>query len=380
MLRYSSKLCSNPRDRIFALNSVLALDGIIDLQPDYSKQTATLYRSFGSLCLAGPTARWNISHPALLLVLAATESEPLDTGDTVSWVPNLHRLTDASQAKEKMYNALSLGDRSLIGRSYDDVYDDIMYMKSRFSCVIPSDNSLELQVLGQCFATAREPISVPVLPSIPDGENNLDANSYYHFEWFMEWYCRLRRIFAACCLAPPTNLDTALTAFLSYPTQWSTPGVHMIDWTDEIRESFCEQYACTNPDCSLDFNEDLRVRLDWLMIHLPQCPLARKRTVWLIETENRVDMAWFPESVDRGDRICFMLTPWPSVIRHNGDDTFKLIGDGHVFATPLIEAVGGQYDEMQHGVPFYQGEPLGLNMPELSLDELSENLQWIKLR
>lgn len=48
MLENSAKLCLDPRDRFFALRSILGIDDIEEFQPDYSIEPTTLYRQFVS--------------------------------------------------------------------------------------------------------------------------------------------------------------------------------------------------------------------------------------------------------------------------------------------------------------------------------------------
>jgi hypothetical protein len=388
---YSDRRCHDPRDRVYALRRVLGLDIFDELRPDYRLSYVEVFRRLACICLNArdrslDTAReitreleitekrgdFLRRNPALTLGLVGTELEPRSNAGWPSWVPRLYASTNASRSKQYLYDQEVLEqtqsdpDYEHHWRSYGNLFS---------SRIVPASPNL-LQLRGNCFAEARQSCS---LLSVPDlGSNFLytDVRTRIHVEIIAEWLVALLCFVADCVPgAFSIGLTRSLVNFAFYPAQWLP-----YEPRDQHRDDFSHllRLLVTNgTHGKLDLQPKLSHEILDLAFELLNCPLASRRKLWQIQLEGRTDAAWLPAETQIGDEICvFSGAPWPFVIRKVDGSSYTLIGDGHIFHTSLMQALGSERQEFE----FWPGEPLGFNTDIHPSDEDMTNLSWITLR
>ncbi|KAF2161103.1 hypothetical protein M409DRAFT_28433 [Zasmidium cellare ATCC 36951] len=350
LISYSLRKCVDPRDRIFAIRNVLALEHVEELRPDYSIKPSSLYRNLALHLLA---RRWSTHSPLVLLALAGLETQA-GLQHPISWTPNLHNFSVWTRAKANTYAHYQRnGNRCYDGRTEQSWTNDYRYMIGKFSYLNLPDQPHTLMVKGRVFAQVAEVVALPSVPLSLYGDAPFDATDYSSFEAFQDWYDAWYRYFADFFRSSIDLLDLhqELINFLAYPTHWSSERECLWTVTDRCPEEFWDRYLHSRPSfCRLPgtLGKDFQY---FLMLSLSECPLVRNRRGWNITTHRgRIDLAWLPRGTQLGDHICiFAGEMWPFVIRPVGDGTYQVIGDCHTYSTPLIEAIGGMYDVTLHG-------------------------------
>lgn len=127
------------------------------------------------------------------------------------------------------------------------------------------------------------------------------------------------------------RIHDELINFLSYPTSW------VLNLTRHGRDEHNGTPFADDERSSvlvakgLPLDATFQRRLHWLMTKLHECPLASIRTLWKIQSDQSVNIAWLPADTVRGDDVCaFAGAPWPFVVRSSHADSYRLIGDCHV--------------------------------------------------
>lgn len=366
LLMYRTKKCTDPRDRVYALRYLLGVQHVAELSPDYTISERELYRRLMVHCLTSRSAvLYSRTFLASLLGLVGTESESQETMKTFekhSWVPNFNKLSSASQRKVNMYtnwNLCDSTDRTIDWTSYDEA---TKMMMAAFTPTV--DEYRRLRVRGHVFAKTVKslPLASIFRPRSLDCRAKDDVNTF--IDWYLDCRKHIQMSRASDRGAPSVQEHQALR-FMSYPTYWgSTPkGRDMRLEAFDPDDLMMLRTACL--ERSIAIEEELLGWLAWMVQELPQCPLAKAYSLWLIETPDRRDVAWLPIRTEEGDQICmFDGAPWPFVVRGRGK-AMRLIGDGHTFSIPLDEVYPSLRPECPEGVErslFSPGQPLGLNM------------------
>lgn len=136
----SERQCHEPRDRIFALNAILALHTLETWQVDYTRDADQVYRAFAEQCILHPSPQEGLG-PSVTLALISTGNRGSSLLRAPSWVPPFGDLTRASRNKLYCYDA-ARHERALF------VPSDVLGKQS----VIAVDGSF-LLMRGLCFAT-----------------------------------------------------------------------------------------------------------------------------------------------------------------------------------------------------------------------------------
>lgn len=410
-LAYSDKRCYDPRDRVFALRRMLGLESFDDLQPDYGLDHVEVFRRLMCACLTPNSRPIDILkavgedaeeyggeregknteeggkedeeedgneedededdaceeneyyiHSALALALTGTELEPRSDLNSPSWVPNLHKLSDASRAKSLLYN------RSFVGlRTPDPTFDKNWsshwhtYEKHFHALVLPESPYL-LLLRGRCFADARERCLIPSVPDLGLDSLFADTMRRSHVEivakWFTTFCC-----FVAHCMPNvfDMGLEKDLVSFAFYPTSWIARSLSRKQHEDSIQD--LKLLVAAGTDGRMSLSSSLCAELLDISSSLPVCPLASARKLWQVQSENKTDIAWVPAATQMGDEICVVAgAPWPFVVRKVDENSYTLVGDAHLFGTSLTEALKGAQNDAQRQGKFWHGQPLGFNM------------------
>lgn len=334
LLEQSERVCSDPRDRIFALRRLLKIEDIESLRADYDISYSELCTKFVNVCLHrhGPGDAYHI-HPAFIIALKGTETAALSDQEVPSWVSNIDKFSRASQLKSFLYNELCL-------RVEKDVWT---FLYDLFTFDLKGSTSTVLRIRGKCFAEACEQANICPVPDVSRARPSSSSSVIQpiHVRAYLDWYITCRSFVVAAMpelLASPR--EEALLSFLGYPTAWhveaestSTTGLlPQMLWDGLVRAT----------DGWLSHSEGLFRSTYALVAELPKCPLAAKRRLWRLQLAGRMCVGWLPELTRAGDEICLLVgAPWPFVVRKTANGHFKLVGDAHVFDLSHTEAFCG---------------------------------------
>jgi hypothetical protein len=393
-LAYSDRRCSDPRDRVYALRRVLGLENFDELRPDYRLSHVETFRRLVCVSLyVGDRTMDKIrpdtgvvdfggdkvigTHPVLTLALVGTEVQPRSNHSWPSWVPYLHELRDASRAKEQLYRKYDL---SLHARHacFEDCWH--AYGKLFSARVMPLPPNL-MQLRAGCFAKAREICLVQNVPDLGPVNLSKDTTTKDHVRTVANWFVKFCCAVADCIPGVlDMGLKEGLVSFAFYPSKWTS----RLPFEEPVKPrqkrgftDLVEPLVARGIDGKVNLSRLLCNEILDLAFESPECPLTPRRRLWRVQLEGRTDVAWLPVETQAGDDICVIAgAPWPFVIRNVDEQSYTLIGDGHVFHTSLMQALGSERQEFE----FWPGEPLGFNTDIHPSDEDMANLSWITLR
>jgi hypothetical protein len=371
-LKYSSRRCHDPKDRVYAIRKNLGLDSYDQLRPDYDLDYVEVFRRLVCVCLDLGKRQLDESkistHPALILALVGTEDKPRSNPHSPSWAPCLHELTNASRAKMRLYSKPCLMD---VHRGKDSLDDHWFTHVSLFTVRVMPESPTLLHLGGRCFAEAREPCSLqhaPVLgPQFSYGGTTTRDHVEAAANWVAAYCCRV----ADCILgALDMGRERNLEEFAFDSIIWnSSLQQEKKQYGDDSSDLF-RLLVATGTNGKLNLTREACNRILDQALQLPTCPLAKKRKLWRIQLEDQTDAAWVPDKTEIGDRICVMLgAPWPFVIRTLDENSYTLIGDAQVYGTSLMRALVSE----RRGA-FCFGAPLGLNTAFQPSDEDTTHL------
>jgi hypothetical protein len=389
---YSVWQCHDPRDRVFAFRRTLGLESFDELRPDYQLDDVEVFRKLVCVCLNARDRPLNatnsevegawieeelrsLTNSALTLALIGTELKLRPKIDWPSWVPDLHELSSASRAKARLYRKEPIRHWSPNTISFEDCW---LFHENPLSARVMSDSPNSLQLRGRCFATALEPYPLQSVPDLGPQFSSADTMTRTHVERLAEWFATYFS-YVADCVPGVFDMDLRdnLVNFAFYPTMWTSRfwayGTKLHGDFTHLLDSLVARGTGEKLNLGCVSCDEIFSLAPWW----PECPLASERRLWRVQVEGRTDAAWLPVETQAGDDICVIArAPWPFVVRKVDEQSYTLIGDGHIFHTSLMQALGSERQEFE----FWPGEPLGFNTDHSPSDEDMTNLSWITLR
>lgn len=340
LLEHYERVCSDPRDRIFALRRIFGVEGIETLRADYDIPYNELCTKFLHVCLHmhGEQSHGYVYHvhATLVLALRGTETAAFSDREAPSWVSDVDKLSLASKLKRDMYEQIHHWLNPLQWACMVTCFQDAL-----------GESTLKvLRIRDRCFAEACEQADIDPVPTIGITQSNLSVSTIQPIDIkaYLEWYTACRNfVLAAMPELLTSTHEEWLLIFLSYPTAWySWPRHrHKMKITGSLSQMLRDGLAKVT-NSRLNPHENLLQQTYALIAELPRCPLAAKRRLWRIQIAGRKGIAWLPELAKPGDEICLLSgAPWPFVIRQSVDGCYKLVGDGHVFGLSHTEAFCG---------------------------------------
>ena len=325
LMELSSRRCFDPRDRIFAVRSILGLSDVDGLQPDYSLLAFELYRRLTIYSLAHETRNVKtVPNAALMLALVGTESSSAEK-NAPSWVPDLANLTMRSRAKHQAYGAFRW--------QFKDHPTGIL-------CEASSDQAC-LIVTGRIFASVGAILEKSGCPRLYPEEDHAGRKAPVGTVLaLIEWYQRCRDF-------SERYLDQAF--------QHGEYTRDLLDCGDPWDYSNSPEYGSFKQHLSALYEDDRREMLQgvdpyeiFLSVHSflgseSHSRYDRNRNLCALKEELGGRMAWVPQSTREGDHVCILHgAPFPFVIRRCEDDHgFKLLGDAWVYPLNEEEAMQG---------------------------------------
>lgn len=400
LCRLSERRCSDTRDRIYAVRSVLALEHFDDLRPDYTCSHQSLYTKVAQISLDSsnfPELDACEPQPWMCFALIGTESPQESTKPDPSWVPRVDNLSERSLRKIGWYQSLGL----------DQPHVQFLRVSDRFSHRSIPDSPTHVEVRGRCYATISDVFLDTTWPRIPDvdglGVEDNGAACLTIARLYVDWY--------RCChdhvspILAESNMDHEKPFLSLFSLRMDN---------DEKRDND------EDPDESFDrlqsqilrmWDEDMRSGSPSILPHIKSMLPAiygsylqriaddnqfvdRQRLLARMEGDGVHDVGWVPETSKPGDRMCVISgAPHPFVLRPDGLGGYKLLGDAHTVTLTLKQALGGCGDEcpdgsLGHYYMSWNGADTDSNrrdiedsksrLPDQEMLELIDGLGWLR--
>lgn len=332
---FSRRLCSDPRDRVYAIRSCLGLGYIDALTPDYSigveecfrRVTITMLqeRNFPGFDPDASPASPPLRAPWIPLSIVGTESTSGQAqGTRPSWVPDLHNLSERSRAKlDAMTSSL--------------LYDNELYRSDhrRFECEIDPNDESRIRIRGRCFATLGTPSVVTAWPSIEIDDFATSGTDFAAIDHVVQWYIQCKD-FVLPSLAAYS--DTAAAIFHDLLICRTDSVVMRASSTgpENVVAEFLEAWPLSQRDKA-------KPGLERFLHLYNRTYLDKGRLLCTISGDkDLVDVAWVPKLSRSGDKLFAVAgAPFPMVVRPLADGSFKLLGDAFTAAGTLAQALGG---------------------------------------
>ena len=391
MCSFSSFLCSDARDRVFAVRPVLLIEDQEDLRPDYNKvEVNEVFRRLVAFCFAQQD-EWSRCYEFLALVgTEVEEEEEEETGKEVgteitrdtgpSWVPNFDGLTERSRFKHRQYSCLDYRDISTFRESTLD-----------FCAKLSSTDAASLQVRGRIIGRVKE---VNLDCSWPELDSDIDLKSAV--DKMAKWYRRCREDAIAGCTDEfsDRNLLTFLTrgyCLLSSAAE---------DRSDEDPIDVLVKAAVHECFSMLSEGDRASCKDSLAFIARESCLKERRRPLYgmhvlvdpkqrfcHVETDEGIVLVWMPSSTVENDLLCVLSgAPYPFALREAGTQGFKLLGDAYTPPLSFHRVFGSSTrDCRQHDLqePFtdWNHRRIGDKDPQKGkiICDLMARLPWIHL-
>ena len=337
LVEFSTRMCHDPRDRIYALNRILGLEPFDDLRPNYNIAAAEVFERMTKKCLTqhGPQHKNTVPSLAVVLALAGLKSDVDNDNSLPSWVIDFHHLTNRSRAKALDYRACRMAQFK---------QDNLA-----FACIAPPTPANHITVRAYCFGTVVDVNDTPSCPrAYPEADSqschepcscfahmmstNKQASSHQQslVLALIEWYCRCRSYAKSgmdsnnferefnrllCCNDPDFSYYTRKLFSLDSFVKCAT----LLD-----SESAFHSIA------DLD-NEVMFDALQPFLEYQSHPCFDRDRNLCRIRFRKRDYVAWVPKKTVPGDEICiFNGAPYPFVVREAEPGIYKLLGDAYI--------------------------------------------------
>jgi hypothetical protein len=323
------QLCSDNRDRIFAMRTVLFLEHIEKLTPDYAASDLALFK-----CFAYETMRQsNFPHedpahcePWIPLTIAGTEmggrpsserTREQCTANFPSWAFHLHQLGERSYVK-------------IVNNTAD--WPRQFLPDSKYFNVANASNNLRLR--GACFAVIDQVIPATSWPmGMQTGVDTLTAGDVAKIS---SWYIMCMSVFEMLDERLIETLDT-LDVFHEFLTcgwgvGWRHYQVDLKPLPSELVPMIManwnhQELGTGEPEALMDELDKL-FRLFIVKYAFNHPRFDKCRMLCSIVSKDGLDIGWVPTTVEPGDKMCIVGgTPWPLVVRKKDDSTYSLLGD-----------------------------------------------------
>lgn len=366
---FSKRLCSDPRDRVYAIRSCLGLEHLEELKPDYAisdqecfrRLTVTMlqesnFPDLGSGRYVTPNSRFRI--PWMPLLLVGTEnvvSGALATGP--SWVPDLHNLSERSRDKLAAATVAFSFDRELYRSNHE-----------RFECEVDSNDERRIRLHGRCFAELSNPSDATVWPAVEIDDLATAKKDQIVLERLLYWYKACKEIALpalADCDYPAANFHD----FLICKTE-------LMCRSDVNVEDVVSDFLDTWP---ADQRTAVRPSLGIFLSHYNRSYLDKGRVLCPIHGPDITGVAWVPKTARAGDQICVIGgTPFPLVVRPCEDGSFRLLGDAFPAVTTLAQALGAGrgFSDVR---PPNTDECMSWQASDVEMVKLIDGMRWMTL-
>ncbi|KAK5692111.1 hypothetical protein LTR97_011285 [Elasticomyces elasticus] len=318
-------LCTEPLDRVFAIGAVFGFDRHDSLHVDYRLPAGEVYRrlyvhlftreshikglypdQYDSMVFAGG---------AFLLSLVGTETQIDEALLGPSWVPNLHRLSAATDVKGRAY-------RTARSHAPGVFLDD----RGSFSTMFKPHAPDNLWVRGRCFATIDAVLEDSTCP-LPTGDKNEPLDMFDSSEG---------RALLECVL----SCDQWTILSNHFPTE---------DFSQWVKRNLTAS-TDTVPSVAV-----IRSSLNYWVGATANSGLYRSGD---LDPERKVAStsgkfgslaASVPRTAQRGDQLCYFTgAPYPFVVRDNGDGTYRLLGDAFTDGIEELDLLNVDRDLYEH--------------------------------
>lgn len=318
----SLRNCSDPRDRVYAVRSLLGLQNAQSLIPDYRLDPIEVYQSLVLVLLETFRNRFQSWRDQAWALFALAGTDRTDPGPSTkpSWVPDFNALTSRSRDKIEQYT----GAQWLEAPQF-------LPAAQLFNTQLSGSN--ELDVRATCFATVSEIFADTEYPIV--AETDSERISETELSKFRQWYTRCQVL-----LRMPDydeEVGAHSTTFLACASQ-------LVELPREMDD---EERATENlPDWWFPdrWPEDPNVVREHFMLRCARehAPPDKFRRIARIDASGVEDYCWVPPATQSGDQVCVMAgATFPFVVRPLSQSSFALIGDAYLANTTLKQALGG---------------------------------------
>ncbi|KAF2721985.1 hypothetical protein K431DRAFT_312162 [Polychaeton citri CBS 116435] len=360
----SVRNCSDPLDRVYAVRSLLNLENIPSLLPDYKLAPAEVYESLvlALFDIFGRSERVNDQAWALL-ALAGTESSRSVQAGRSSWVPDFDALTSRSRSKIDLYTRIQWLELP-------------QFLSAPRLFQTRPVGPGELQIRARCFAMIREILPDTEYPVVSEPDS--DHISGVELTRFRDWHTRCLQYMNLP--AEGESVISHSTTFLACACQLGNlPRVAMEQEEGAVDYSrgwmFPEQWP-EDPDI---------VREHFMLLCATESSQPDKsRRIARIDSYGGQDHCWAPPQARHGDYICIVSgASFPFVVRRLPNGCYAMVGDTYLANTTLKQALGGGgksrfdediYEEIDH-------PPTDdWNADDEIMQELIARMGWITLQ
>lgn len=365
---FSRRLCSDPRDRIYAIRNCLGLDYLEGLRPDYSVKPQEIFRRL--TCAMMQESNFQAVDfyfennakkraPWIPLSLVGTETKHADApAMEPSWVCDLHHLTDRSRDKLATMTVAFAEDRELYHSSY-----------LRFECKIDLEDQHRIQLRGRCFATLDTPVIRTAWPALETKDLSRAGEDYAVVSHIVDWYRQCK--------------DASLPALAGRGND-AVPLFHdlLICKNDFMGVSpthdglLVEELLKTWP---LAQRASIRPHVERLLHYYNRAYLDKGRLLCIVRGSHHDDVAWVPVDAKAGDRVCIVGgAPVPYVVRPCNDGSCKLLGDAFTASGSLADALGVEKTYTGER-PMYDDARMSWRTDDAEMLRLMDQMGWLTL-
>lgn len=366
LCRFRSRYCSEPLDRLYAVNQILGLRDRDELCPNYSLSPAEAYSRLAIACLSGPWSVYTFnSSPEYWFAVVGTESETGATLVLPSWVPNLNRLTERSESKARLY--CNFGS------------DAQFYpFPKLFKLLQSSSDPRKLWVRGRVYARIEEVLTGSQWPNLSVQHAEISAQEYITkaLQWIGDCMTFANYLYNLHGKEPTVVgfVDLILCGMRKgvAPTRAIYHDVANI-FNDRCR-------TLLNPT---DFwlNEGSYVLQEFLNHSYWWDIVDQERQLCYITGDGGDDIGWIPREARVGDAICLIAgAQYPFVVREYEDGCYQMLGDAYTSWVKLKEALGGDVVQRNENEVNRDRTDMDWREDSRGMRRLLRGLDWIALR
>ncbi|RMY47952.1 hypothetical protein D0865_08373 [Hortaea werneckii] len=334
----SERQCHDPRDRIFALNAILALHTLETWQVDYTLDNGQVYRAFAEQCILHPWPQEGLG-PSAPLALINTGNRGSSLLSAPSWVtPFGKKSVIAVNGSFLLMRGICFATITALGAEtssswpWQSAHDFSIHAFTTWYSTCH-------KIAGDAFDSTTEFLNFLTcnLGEVPRNRSSHSLDNINEIEPIL----RLTTTsgYELDPILEAQNNQLLSSRIIPRSSQW-------FDDTNAIvpvlrRTSGYE----LDPILEAQNNQLLSNRIIPFMMSSQVDGLDRDRKIGDIVQDGRRDIGWLPKNANLGDRLClFAGAPYPFVLRPLKNGHYTILGDAYLAKTTLVEALGGEVD------------------------------------
>ena len=317
LVRNHARLCTDSRDRVFAIRALANIGHVRELEPDYSASLEDIWHRTAVYLISGGSNferydgnRWSPC-PSIILALPALQQNRTSS-DEPSWVPDFGELDVEGAIKYDYYfycRKFCAGGPSRFQAAFDEGKPGILRVSGQFICAVRSTQS----------GSQYDPF--------------ISSSDHEYWEAvrtrLVPWYVRCRQF----ALDTQGALSFENDEFKIFLYQGRMPEIDermrvpdFEECRDVLREGL--KATWTHKFATVDPQQTYADLKNLLIYNAPQWEMDTKR-VLATTTDSR--LGWVPGTARAGDRICLLKgAKCPFVLRSRDDGFYTVIGDSYI--------------------------------------------------